>query len=245
MNELQISLSKCAVEGNIVRLPDINSGPLHNYGDVRKALLNAGAKYSRNTFVFPNDAQAYIDKLLGGEKVNIKKEFQFFETAEFIADKMVRAAEIAYVHKVLEPSAGQGAIVRSIQKHLPAKWIDVCEIMDINQKILQETKYVEFICTDFLKMPFTYKNHYDRIIANPPFNKNQDIDHILKMYDVLTPGGKIVTIASKHWQLSKNKKEKQFAAWLTEHNAVVSDIERGTFAESGTNISCCMIVIDK
>ena len=37
---------------------------------------------------------------------------------------------------------------------------------------------------------------YDRIIANPPFTKNQDIDHVMQMWNFLKPGGRIVSIMS-------------------------------------------------
>jgi 16S rRNA G1207 methylase RsmC len=29
------------------------------------------------------------------------------------------------------------------------------------------------------------KNYFHKIIANPPFSKNQDVKHILKMYELL------------------------------------------------------------
>jgi len=44
-----------------------------------------------------------------------------------------------------------------------------------------------------------YKNHFATIIANPPFSNRQDIDHILTMYEVCEPGGRIVTLSSPSW----------------------------------------------
>lgn len=85
----------------------------------------------------------------------------------------------------------------------------------------------------------------DRKIANPPFSKNQDIDHIRKMYECLKVGGRIVTIASKHWQISTNKKEAAFSEWLDKLDAEIIDVEAGEFKESGTSIATCIIVIDK
>src|ERR1044071_1400290 len=102
MSELIESLRKCKVEGNIVFLPPISEGPLANYGDVRNTLLKAGAKYKKNTFIFPNDAQPYIDRLCGGESVNIQKETQFFPTPDKLADKLVDYACIRPGMAVLE-----------------------------------------------------------------------------------------------------------------------------------------------
>lgn len=248
MNDLKTSLSKCKVEGNVLFLPPMSEGPLSNYSEVRTALLNAGAKYKRNTFVFPNEAQPYIDRLVGGENVNIKKEFQFFATPPDIAEWLVELADLQLYHSVLEPSAGQGAITDAICKRHPSKVrktnITCFEIMDENRDVLEKKGYhvIEF---DFLTTEADWTNSFDRIIANPPFSKNQDIHHIRKMYECLKPGGRIVTVASKHWQQSSYRKEREFQNWLDEIGAEIHEIEAGAFKESGTMVSSCVIVINK
>ena len=245
MTELAESLRKCKVEGNVLYLPSIKEGALKNYNEVKSSLLKAGAKYKSNSFVFPNDAQPYIDKLTGGEKINIKKEFQFFGTSASLADEVVKEADIKKTHKVLEPSAGQGAIVEAITRKVPTLIVDVCELMDINRNVLKQNSNIQFVGEDFLQIPSKYVGYYDRIIANPPFNKNQDIDHIRKMYECLKVKGRLVSIASKHWQTSTNKKETEFREWLKAVGAKISEVDAGRFKESGTNIATCIIVINK
>lgn len=104
MNPLQESISKCKINGNVLSLPPITEGALTNYAEVKKALLNAGATYKQNTFIFPSDAQPHIDRLMGGEKVNIKKEFQFYGTPDELCDDLVFEAQIEPSHCILEPS---------------------------------------------------------------------------------------------------------------------------------------------
>jgi hypothetical protein len=239
MNELQKDLSKCLINGNIVTLPFER---LPNYDQVRKALLNAGASYKKNSFVFPNDAQPYIERLMDGGSVNIKKEFQFFATPAELANKMVELADVNNYQRILEPSAGQGAIIKAIREKCCIN-VDCCELMDINRAVLEKMEGCTVIAEDFLKVGrFGF---YDRIIANPPFNKNQDIDHIKLMHKHLKEGGRIVTIASNSWRRGSQKKQVEFRSWLDDINAVVEDIEAGTFKESGTNIAACIIIIDK
>lgn len=248
-NDLNTDLSYCLISGNTLRLPDPKEYKMIDYTNVRKALLNAGAKYNKNTFIFPNDAQPYIDRITGGEKVNIKKEFQFYATPAHIADIVIEYADIDLIkHHVLEPSAGQGALIQAIHRKWPNsifKQVVAFELLDINRGILQKMQGVLLADHDFLTVPGGYNEQFDRIIANPPFSKNQDIDHIRKMYECLKPGGRIVTIASKHWQYAAGKKEKAFKQWLGDINAVVEDVEAGEFKESGTNIATCIIIIDK
>jgi len=243
MNTLQESLSKCTIAGNVLHLP---KEQLSNYNELRTALLKAGAQYKKNTFVFPNEARPYVDKLMGGEVVNLKKEFQFFATPKKIADEMAAFAMVGFdpnTMTILEPSAGQGALVKACLEHHSDISFDCCELMDINRSVLEKIEQAVYLCDDFMDIPS--QTPFDLIIANPPFNKNQDIDHIYKMFDVCKAGGRIVTIASKHWQHSTNKKETAFKQWLNDLNAEVIEVPAGEFAESGTKIATCIIVINK
>lgn len=246
MNELQTSIAKCRIASNVVYLPNIKEGMLSNYADVRKAFLNAGASYKNNTFIFPNEAQPYIDRLMGGESVNIKKEFQYFGTPEKLADRLVEMADIKKGYRLLEPSAGQGAILEAIDRKFSSTDIEVMavELMDVNCKVLQQKSF-SALQMDFLKYECPDKYMFDRIIANPPFNKNQDIDHIRHMYEVCKSGGRIVTIASNSWRFGSQKKQVEFREWLESLNAEIHEVEAGEFKESGTTIATCIIVIDK
>lgn len=261
MSELAQSLSKCRVEGNTLFLPPMSEGPLANYADVRKALLNAGAKYKRNTFVFPSDAQPFIDRLTGDESVNIKKEFQFFATPPELADRMVMMAEIKEGMCVLEPSAGQGAIISAIYNAFPnymkvpsdnpSVTVDYYELMPQNNDVIGKkcrayerwSSSTSCMGHDFLQADSG--RLYDRIIANPPFTKNQDIDHIRKMYAVLKPGGIIVTISSISWTFGSQKKQVQFREWLDEVGAYREELPENTFKESGTSVKTMLLKIRK
>lgn len=248
MNDLQVSLSKCTIQGNKVLLPEEF---LANYKDVRAALHKAGGTYKRNSFEFNSDPMPFIERLMTGASVNIKKEFQFYETPDDIADWMAEQLFLGLPRplspnlKILEPEAGQGALIKAVYRvHPELIRVHACELMPENASILKSMPKVNLVGDDFLKLETEVK--FDRIIANPPFAKNQDIDHIYKMWEVLAPGGTIVTCASKHWQLSKNKKETAFRTWIEDElEAGVYDLENGRFKSSGTMVGACIIEIDK
>jgi len=246
MNTLQESLSKCTIAGNVLHLP---KEQLSNYNELRTALLKAGAQYKKNTFVFPNEARPYVDKLMGGEVVNLKKEFQFFATPKKIADEMAAFAMVGFdpnTMTILEPSEGHGPIVNAFLEFdfKDEMIVHGYELMDINRNVLSKIKDFVLLGEDFLT-EIKPRQTFDRIIANPPFAKNQDIDHIRLMFKHLKEGGRIVTIASVHWQFASGKKETEFKAWLDEIGAVVENLDAGDFKESGTNVKTCMIIIDK
>ena len=244
---VQDILKQCTVTGTTVKLPDMQLDR-KLYLDVKKALELIGGKWKGHNiqgFVFPGDPTDLLAEIASGEKRNLKKEFQFFETPAELADQMVKMAEIERHHMVLEPSAGQGAIIKAILRgnNKPSTEIHYYELMDINRKFLEKIRPTEYIGDDFLNTKHVY--FYDRIIANPPFSKNQDIKHVYHMYNKLKSGGRIVTIMSNHWTFANDNESKKFREWLTENDAETHDLHPGIFKSSGTTISAQMVVINK
>jgi len=237
-------LKQCTVEGNVVKLPQ-QQLDRKLYLEVAKALQLIGGKWKGGKiagFVFPNDPTELLAQIANGEKRNLKKEFQFFATPDSLADNLVEMADILRGHTILEPSAGQGAIIDSINRKYPGYPVAYFELMEINQTFLRKNPTANFLGSDFLKCSDI---KFDRIIANPPFTKNQDIDHIRHMFSCLNRYGILVSIASKHWKISNNKKEKAFAKWLNDLEAEIIEIDSGTFKESGTMIEALIIKIKK
>lgn len=236
-------LHQCVVEGTVVKLPNIQLDR-KLYVEVAKSLELIGGKWKGGKiagFVFPTDPSELLEQIASSEKRNLKKEFQFFATPDDLADYLVKLAEISETDDILEPSAGQGSIVKAVNRIMPNKKVQCYELMDINRTILSKIPTVDLIGEDFL----TNTLKFDRIIANPPFTKNQDIQHIYKMYDSLNEFGRLVSIASKHWMQSTNKTETSFRKWLEDVNYELYPIEKGAFKESGTMIEVCIIVINK
>jgi len=237
-------LQNCRVEGKVVKLP---SGQLERklYVEVAKALELIGGKWKGGKvfgFVFKTDPTELLNEIANGEKRNLKKEFQFFATPENISDELVILANLTEDDIILEPSAGQGAIIKSINK-VCSVVPDCYEIMEVNKIVLNETGLkFNLIGDDFLKHG---DKTYTKIIANPPFAKNQDIDHLLEMYKILEPGGIVVCITSESWANGNQKKQTQFRGWLNEVNAKIIDIKKGSFKESGTMVGGKIIVINK
>ncbi len=246
METLNIDLRNLRCEGNTAYLP---TEQLQDYNLLKKTLTKACGKYNKNKFEFPYPAQAIINRLLSGENIDFKKEFQFFATPEGLAKRLIDYVIFDKdVINVLEPSAGHGALIDALldTNGVIQKNIDAVELSKLNFEVLKD-KYksvddVNLIQDDFLE--FKTDKKYDLIIANPPFSKNQDIDHILKMYEHLDKGGRLITISSKSWTFGTQKKQKAFREWVDEEGTLI-DLEHGAFKSSGTNVSGCLIIIDK
>jgi phospholipid N-methyltransferase len=249
MNKEQ-ALQACTVEGLVVKLPP-EQLERKVYQEVAKSLQLIGGKWIGGKvfgFQFQEDPTELLAQVANGEKRNLQKEFQFYPTPDAIADWLVSLAHPKRGELILEPSAGQGAIIKAIFRYCPTiKHVDCCELMPINQTFLDKIDGALLIADDFLEMLHYHENVYDCIIANPPFAKNQDIDHIRQMYRFLKPGGRLVTIASQHWRNCTNKKETEFREWLKGIMGLGQpiNIEAGAFRESGTMVGMVVITLTK
>jgi hypothetical protein len=241
-------LKQCTVEGNTVKLPgmQLDRG---DYMKVKAAMLKMGGKWKGGKaqgFVFGIDPSGLIGQAAGGEVRNVKKEYQFFETPARLAAELVDMAAIDSMgHSVLEPSAGRGAIVRALNNKGTVP--DCFELMGENRAAMEGDSSLRFnmVGHDFLEGRGNGRPKYDRIVANPPFSRNQDIEHVMEMWGRLGEGGRIVSVASVHWQHSGNRKETAFREWLGGVGAVIEPLPPEAFKESGTMVRTCVLIIDK
>lgn len=118
--------------------------------------------------------------------------------------------------------------------------------MPENVAILEQLGH-NVIGNDFMKAPV--QPVYDLIIANPPFTKNQDIQHITKMYEMLAPNGQLITLASPSWTFNESIAHTAFKNFIEEEcdmgRASWEELAAGEFKESGTNIRTTLIYMRK
>lgn len=125
------------------------------------------------------------------------KDYRKFYTPDHVADLLVAIADPGFREIVLEPSAGNGQIVKAISKHGGANIIDVVEKNVAEGGALSSLVGVgNIFMRDFLLIPDNeFKTGYNKIIANPPFGREDNwVEHIYKMWSLLLPAGKIVSI---------------------------------------------------
>lgn len=237
-------LAECKVEGNVVYLPDRQLDRA-DYDAVNKVLNALGGKWNRKEkgHVFEYEPEsAFEEVVLTGEYSSKKKDFQFFETPKELAEKLCDMAEITSDCRVVEPSVGKGRIADEILRRNP-KELKCYELNRDLERILSDKEYaVEFV--DFLEVP-NDNIQADRIVMNPPFSKQQDIEHVYKAYEALNPDGILVAVMSVSHTYRKNQKSENFNDFLMMTGAEVEMLPEGTFKESGTMIHSCIVKIRK
>jgi len=243
-------LAESRIDGNTLFLP-LTQLDRKIYKAVNKCLENIGGKWNRKAkgHVFDHDpAEGLENLLLTGETEDMKKTFQFFPTPKTIAEQMCEMAELTANSYVLEPSAGEGHLARVIWEcgvaHLYCIELNVGMRDHLENKEWNSLVGVNFLTFAQEKNEGKIRlsqNQFTHVIMNPPFSKQQDIEHIRAAFDVLKPGGVLVSVASVSWKWRDNKKSADFREWLNEHGAEIIDVPAGAFKASGTMIPTVII----
>lgn len=226
-------LADAEVSGNTLKLTAQLDRAL--YIKVDKVLKALGCKWNRKTgnHVSNVNIEEKLEQAIqSGEYTDEKKEYQFFPTPAAIADQLVELACLQDGDVVLEPSAGHGAILDAIVRS-GVEWgcVHVVELNPDSVAKLEENwgvyegDYLNW--TNNIMMP-------DVIIANPPFTKQQDIDHVNKMLDDAKRTVVSIMSASVLWR--DNKKAVEFRERVESLGGEFIELPEGAFKESGTLI---------
>jgi tRNA A58 N-methylase Trm61 len=257
--EVEVVLRAAKVDGDNLILQGQLSREL--YGKTMKVAEAIGFKWNRKLKCHvgePGAAAKLVEALNVGACVDEKKTFQFYETPERLAGRMASLAEIKPGHRVMEPSAGRGAIIRAIQQECPKLGVVfACEMNPEMASLLADRDAEEYerartggnyrqvivSCGDFLQV----NEKYDRIVMNPPFNGGRDIEHVLHAYDLLSPGGRLVAITSPSWKFNTSKRMRWFREWYSKLQeeglaSVPEELPEGTFKDTGTNIKALLLI---
>ena len=215
------------------------------YVQVNKFLEAAGAKWNkqakRHIFTRP-DARERLESLISdGEVVDEKKAFQAFHTPTEVARELVELADIRPGMRCLEPSAGEGAIAEVMRD---AGGEVTCFDIDARKvKTLIGKGFTAFEL-DFLEY-LAGLGDFDRIVMNPPFQRNQDIEHVRHAFDFLKEGGKLLAIMSPGFTFGETRIRREFRDFVAEHGRIVKELPEGTFKESGTNVRTVIVELWK
>lgn len=160
---------------------------------------------------------------------------QLFPTPPELAARMIEEANIEPTHRVLEPSAGTGNLLKA----LPSSRGGVVAV-EVSSSLLYllECHADEIVCGDFLEQNGNL-GKFDRVVMNPPFINGADVKHIKHALTFLNPGGRLVAICAngpRQREALKPLAENSGGWW--------EDLPEGTFKDQGTNVNTALLVIE-
>lgn len=253
-NEVLAVLGNCTFKDNMLYLPP---GQLDRalYTAVNAVLTANGGKWNRaaKAHVFDEPAESAIEQaLLTGEFHRTKQDLGQFDTPPALADRVVQLADVSPGHTVLEPSAGIGNIVSALllrSATVYAVELDANRAKSLYAQGGPRGSMLNVKVGDFLTLTPALNpglfNHFDRVVMNPPFAKQADIDHVLHALKFLKPGGRLVAIMSASVTFRTNRKTLDFWKMVESKRSHYREaLPAGAFAVSGTNVNAVIVAID-
>lgn len=168
----------------------------------------------------------------GGAKIVVTP--QLFVTPAPLAARVVEIAQIKPGHRVLEPNAGTGALIKAVGPNVETVAVEIhatlAEGLTRSAHPRLQVRHADFLqCNGEL-------GTFDRIVMNPPFENTSDIKHIMHALTMLKPGGRLVAICA-----NGPRQQEKLRPIATEYH----DLPAGMFKAAGTNVATALVVIDR
>lgn len=218
-----------------------------DYVAVNKVIEALGGKWNRKAkgHIFPSDAGDLIATALENGFAENKRDIlnQFYTPAALADYAASKLPPLPAGAKVLEPSAGHGALIAAVQRANPdtarmlaftAIEIDVAAAEYLN----------DFVCADFLEWsPHNANQLFDAVIMNPPFSEQRDARHIIAAWKHVKAGGALVAICGAGITF-RNTALAQFVRKLAQDFGSIEHLPDNSFAPQ-TNMNTALLVLQK
>jgi phospholipid N-methyltransferase len=166
---------------------------------------------------------------------------QLFPTPDWLARQVVERAEIRDCDRVLEPSAGTGALVEAMPADIHLVTVE------INPKLCQLLRALpgpaEVIEADFLSLNGTIGT-FDRIVMNPPFTMGADVEHVAHAWRHLGPEGRLVAIMGGN---TGRRSFVELVKTITDSGADlhIETLPPESFKDAGTSVNTVLLTVQK
>lgn len=224
------------------------------YVEVNGALEALGGDWNRHAkgHLFKDDPRDALEEVaVAGGYLDRRKAFDLFETPDGLADDtvahahehLVRRETPGYPTRVLEPSAGRGALVRAVLRVNPKASMTCVELDETHVPLLRDLTPRVHVADFMSWVPPELPCFFDVIAMNPPFSKGQDIRHVTRAFErFLAPAGLLVAIMSAGVTFRQTREAEAFRALVRAHGEIHANPD-GAFAESGTNVRTITVVL--
>ncbi|MDR6218168.1 methyltransferase [Deinococcus soli (ex Cha et al. 2016)] len=232
------------------------------YQAVNEVLTRLDGRWNarRRAHIFEQDARDLLREVVTSGRVQVRNPTAFFPTPSAVCDLVIASLEpdrMAWREqlRVLEPSAGKGALLDALRPSLEAHLaqegaprnvtVHACELLPGNRLTLRAKGY-DVVSDNFLE--YSPSDGYDLILMNPPFSvpgdKNAWVTHLLHAWSLLNPGGRLVAILPDTLRHRSDRQVMDVYA-LAALYGHIEEIGRGAFKASGTNVNTIVLTLDR
>jgi hypothetical protein len=254
-------LGRAEVEGERLTLADQLDPKV--YRRVDKVIKALGGRWDQRKacHLFGRPVAEVLEEALSGGKV-FKNPLAYYPTPPAVIQRMIDVAfaggwpDAEPIH-VLEPSAGEGAILEALDGwaesigSVVAVECDLARVDKLKELDLEFT--YDVVVGDFLTIAdeemYTDFGRFDLVLMNPPFATPENpiayFDHVMRAYDLLAEGGRLVAVCPVGFTSATKPKELVAFRDFVDQDGRVEGLPDDAFAESGTGVKACIVVLEK
>src|SRR5437660_1368728 len=246
------------------------------YREVKEVCARLGGRWNMGSqaFLFSYDPTQALEIVQASGQLPPKNPYAFFQSPDPVSeDLMLYGFQLfrcnrckGYRHdqplhvcqyippnlKILEPSAGLGAVARRVRDLYAALGRDdytlhCCELNPINREILRRQGF-QVVAANFLDHHLQAgEPPYDIVLMNPPFQGQTYIDHVLYAWELLNPHeGTLTAVTSTGFTQYHDPRSHALYSLVCQYQVDTSTTyASGMFKESGTSVETMLLPLMK
>ena len=218
---------------------------------------------AQRAYVYTVDPRADLAEVTGHMPVrpasgDQDKALAYFATPADLACRMADELGDVGPGRVLEPSAGDGALIAAITAAHPEAEVTAVECDSGRVALLRRRYGAAWHGTvwhgmfqdfaDHMSMDSTFEP-FDGVLMNPPFTEPGDrhawAAHFQLAWRLLRPGGRLVAILPASYRFSEFGHATAVRALVETNGGVVTDLPPATFRGAGTGVRTVLIVVTR
>lgn len=237
----------CAIEGNRVTLPDDRYSAEFKEEMIRAMdRLKGKWRISLRAFDFDYDPKAMWEEMSETGMFPIIGATDYCDTPPRIVAMMLDKVP-AGTKRFLEPSAGEGNIVKGIMERFHGSTVHAIETNLTRWAKLKKINTLVAIQQDFLTLRQT--RGYECVLMHPPFatarNPLEYVDHFHHAFNLLVEGGLLISLAPYSLGNSEDGKVKGLRNMISVNNGVIEPLSPRTLRAGDCHIPAVLVCVGR
>lgn len=255
------ALTMATADLQSIRLPLITDPRVYRQVDRALTRIAGGGRWDRKTgtHVFPRDPRPDLEQLIGSAviphpTVTEEKEHSYWPTPAPLAKLLIDGLDLPGGARVLEPSAGDGQLVRAVLEAYPHVRVAAVE-PDPGRRIV--------LCRAFPQLMYvwagTFEEYaeqaaqdgvgFDAVVMNPPFTlpgrRYAWAEHLVLAWGLLRPGGQLRAVAPASLGFGRQRPIVGARAVIGAAGGTFRPAPEGSFRGSGTGVHTVLVEATK
>lgn len=227
------------------------------YAQVDRALsrLAGGGRWDsrERAHVYDRDPRPELEALTGSTVIPAPcatrdKELSYWTTPPELAKELVHGLDLGPESRVLEPSAGDGALVRAVREAYPDTQITAVEPDQARRTVLRMNAtewWLHIWQGTFEDYADVASLRFDAVVMNPPFtlpgHRYAWAEHLVLAWDRLKPGGQLRAIVPTSLEYGRQRPIAAARNLITQAGGTWRKAGPGAFQSSGTGVHTLIV----